>query len=93
MKDDKSQSITDTPSTKMNYHSDIIRYKVAFRKHDTLLSYPQVQVKMVTKICGIVYTKLQNSMQAAHRARSTNGIHEVVANKPFDIQLINFCWL
>lgn len=79
---DVSQSIKLAP--------DITRHKVAFCNYVTLPLYTNFPVKMGTKISGLIHIELKHFLRTERRVRSTHGIYEATANKPFNMLLISF---
>lgn len=58
--------------------------------HFILLSSTHVQLKVVTKIFGLMQTELKNFLCTGRRIRSATSNREEAATKPFEIFLSNF---
>lgn len=78
---------SDTPAKKLEYYPDILRHKVPFCIHITLTPFTQVWVKAVTKTSGLIHLKPKKSLWTGRRNLSVSEIHEVVANKAFEVSL------
>lgn len=89
MKDQESGWTTETPSNMMDFYCVIIRYKISFCEHITLLPYIQVQLKVMTKISGRIHIESYNSLLGRGCVRSANGL-QMLTNKLFENLLARF---
>lgn len=90
MEDNYSGSTTNTPANEIENYPETMRQKVALCKHITLPPYKQVRGMVMNRISGLIRTKHMKSLWTGRRIRSTNEIHDVVANKPFKSLSTNF---
>lgn len=81
---------TGKQTKKIDYYPNIMRNKDFLYKRVTLPSYKHVLVKVVNAISDRNHTGPKPVLWRRLLIHPTDGIHCVVANKPFEIILANF---